>query len=318
MYGQSALLLSLCLSTSAAFSIYPARVPRRARSSPAAAMSLADEVTKYYKHETDPETKSYVMQQTMVRVKDPVASLKFYCEVLGFHLVMHREYADLVIEPRTSRLASSATHALPPRWDSFPQWGFTVYFVAPVDPATIPTSPEEQWGFCMRTPGCIELTHNYGSEKEEGKARPPRGPRACTSSSFHRRERAAAGVQHGQLRPHRQHGWRKGAGRLRPSGHHRTGRVRGVRALRQDGLRVLQDAQLGRCAARALSVPPPPPARRALSACRPGAGMKGLAFVKDPDGYLVEILPQGPMISKPVDHAGVAAEGGEGYKDNSK
>ena len=31
--------------------------------------------------------------------------------------------------------------------------------------------------------------------------------------------------------------------------------------------------------------------------------MKGLAFVKDPDGYLVEILPQGPMISKPVDHA---------------
>ena len=46
--------------------------------------------------------------------------------------------------------------------------------------------------------------------------------------------------------------------------------------------------------------------------------MKGLAFVKDPDGYLIEILPQGPMITKPVDHAGVAAEGGAGYKDNSK
>ena len=81
------------------------------------------------------------------------------------------EDADLVVAPRTSGLASSATHAQPPRWNSFPQWGFTVYFVAPVDPATIPTSPEEQWGFCMRTPGCIELTHNYGSEKEEGKAR---------------------------------------------------------------------------------------------------------------------------------------------------
>ncbi len=49
-----------------------------------------------------------------------------------------------------------------------------------------------------------------------------------------------------------------------------------------------------------------------------GGGMKGLAFVKDPDGYLIEILPQGPMITKPVDHAGVAAEGGAGYKDNSK
>ena len=33
--------------------------------------------------------------------------------------------------------------------------------------------------------------------------------------------------------------------------------------------------------------------------------MKGLAFVKDPDGYLVEILPQGPMITKQVDCAGV-------------
>ena len=50
-----------------------------------------------------------------------------------------------------------------------PQWGFTVYFVAAVDPATIPGTPEEQWSYCMRTPGCIELTHNHGSEKEEGK-----------------------------------------------------------------------------------------------------------------------------------------------------
>jgi lactoylglutathione lyase len=41
--------------------------------------------------------------------------------------------------------------------------------VAAVDPATIPGTPEEQWSYCMRTPGCIELTHNHGSEKEEGK-----------------------------------------------------------------------------------------------------------------------------------------------------
>ena len=47
-------------------------------------------------------------------------------------------------------------------------------------------------------------------------------------------------------------------------------------------------------------------------------GMKGLAFVKDPDGYLVEILPRGPMITKPLDCAGVAVDGGDGYKDNSK
>ncbi|KAH8060226.1 lactoylglutathione lyase [Aureococcus anophagefferens] len=46
-------------------------------------------------------------------------------------------------------------------------------------------------------------------------------------------------------------------------------------------------------------------------------GMKGLAFVKDPDGYLIEVLPQGPMLTKPVDCDGVAVDGGE-YKDNSK
>ncbi len=45
---------------------------------------------------------------------------------------------------------------------------------------------------------------------------------------------------------------------------------------------------------------------------------QGLAFIKDPDGYLIEVLPQGEMIAEPVDCLGVAADGGEGYKDNSK
>ena len=47
-------------------------------------------------------------------------------------------------------------------------------------------------------------------------------------------------------------------------------------------------------------------------------GMKGLAFIKDPDGYLIEILPQGPMVTKEVDCAGVRVDSGDGYKDNSK
>ena len=47
-------------------------------------------------------------------------------------------------------------------------------------------------------------------------------------------------------------------------------------------------------------------------------GMKGLAFVKDPDGYLIEVLPQGPMVAQEVDCCGVRMDGGEGYKDNSK
>ena len=46
--------------------------------------------------------------------------------------------------------------------------------------------------------------------------------------------------------------------------------------------------------------------------------MKGLAFIKDPDGYLVEVLPQGEMIKKDVDCLGIQLEGGGEYKDNSK
>jgi lactoylglutathione lyase len=78
----------------------------------------------------------------MLRVKEAQASLAFYCEVLGFNLVHHKEY---------------------------PQVEFNAYFVAPVDPASIPSDPKERLTFCMRTPGCIELTWNYGTEKKEGK-----------------------------------------------------------------------------------------------------------------------------------------------------
>ena len=46
--------------------------------------------------------------------------------------------------------------------------------------------------------------------------------------------------------------------------------------------------------------------------------MKGLAFVKDPDGYLVEVLPKGDFVKKDVDCLGVKLDAGGGYKDNSK
>ena len=48
-------------------------------------------------------------------------------------------------------------------------------------------------------------------------------------------------------------------------------------------------------------------------------GMKGLAFIKDPDGYLVEILPQTePFPTKGVDCNNVTLSAEEGYQDNSK
>ena len=61
----------------------------------------------------------------MIRVKDPAVSLQFYTDVLGFQLVCHRD---------------------------FPQWGFSVYFVAYCDPGDVPTDADEQFEFCMRFP----------------------------------------------------------------------------------------------------------------------------------------------------------------------
>ena len=46
----------------------------------------------------------------------------------------------------------------------FPQWGFSVYFVAYCDRDAIPESQDERWAFCMSCPACVELTHNHGSE----------------------------------------------------------------------------------------------------------------------------------------------------------
>ena len=48
-------------------------------------------------------------------------------------------------------------------------------------------------------------------------------------------------------------------------------------------------------------------------------GMKGIAFIKDPDGYLIEIVPfNGNSIKKEVDCLGALLEAPAVYVDNSK
>ena len=72
------------------------------------------------------QTQDFIMQQTMIRVKDPKISLEFYCNILGMRLI---HYLD------------------------FPQWNFSVYFVGYVDKARIPENAKERWEFCLKTPG---------------------------------------------------------------------------------------------------------------------------------------------------------------------
>ena len=49
------------------------------------------DVSPYMSGPTPDGTEEYVMQQTMLRVKDPKKSLDFYCNVLGFKLIHYSE-----------------------------------------------------------------------------------------------------------------------------------------------------------------------------------------------------------------------------------
>ena len=111
----------------------------------------------------DPATRGSTLQQTMLRVRDPrcaaappppprsarsltpaparrSASLDFYTRVLGMTLLA--------------------------KWD-FPDMAFSLYFLNFVDdPAALPSDPAARARAMMAMPGCVELTHNYGTEDD--------------------------------------------------------------------------------------------------------------------------------------------------------
>ena len=88
------------------------------------------------------ETAGFVFNHTMLRVKDPTASLDFYTRVLGFSLVDQRH---------------------------FPDAEFSLYFVAYLPAGTvIPDDAAERSVWMAKLPALLELTHNHGTEKEAG------------------------------------------------------------------------------------------------------------------------------------------------------
>lgn len=90
----------------------------------------------------DDATRGFVFNHTMLRVKDARASLDFYTRVLGFSLLRSSE---------------------------FPDAGFSLYFLALVDdPASIPDDPEAREHWIARLQGVLELTHNHGTESQDG------------------------------------------------------------------------------------------------------------------------------------------------------
>ncbi|HEY4529443.1 MAG TPA: lactoylglutathione lyase [Luteimonas sp.] len=89
----------------------------------------------------DAATRGFVFNHTMLRVKDARASLDFYTRVLGFSLV---------------------------RQSDFPEAGFSLYFLAIVDPADIPADDAARKAWVAGLQGVLELTHNHGTESQDG------------------------------------------------------------------------------------------------------------------------------------------------------
>ena len=101
----------------------------------------------------DAATRDFVFNHTMLRVKDPRASLDFYTRVLGFSLV---------------------------RKVDFEAAKFSLYFLVLDDASGIPEGDEARRQWLAQQRGVLELTHNHGTELQDGPVyhdgnREPRG-----------------------------------------------------------------------------------------------------------------------------------------------
>ncbi|WP_230483527.1 lactoylglutathione lyase [Sphingomonas sp. Leaf21] len=100
-------------------------------------------------------TESFVLNQTMLRIRDPKPSLAFYRDVLGMTLLQQLDFVDMQ---------------------------FSLYFLAYLaEDKEIPSDPAERARFIFNRETTLELTHNWGTESDPGFAgyhdgnRDPRG-----------------------------------------------------------------------------------------------------------------------------------------------
>ncbi len=85
-------------------------------------------------------TAGFVLNQTMLRIRDPKPSIAFYTDVLGMTLLQTLDFAEMK---------------------------FSLYFLAYLaDGETIPADPVERAEFIFTRETTLELTHNWGTESD--------------------------------------------------------------------------------------------------------------------------------------------------------
>ncbi|KAI0684810.1 glyoxalase I [Cytidiella melzeri] len=108
-----------------------------------------------------PETKGFRFNHTMIRVKDPKVSIKFYTEILGMEVIAGEQtgYTNTKVH---SKLNPLPTPLLCPEHQAS---SFTLYFLA-FDTTDGTATAEEKSKARSTREGVLELTHNHGTEND--------------------------------------------------------------------------------------------------------------------------------------------------------